>query len=147
MTSTLFKIILKTGVFTSVIMLIFELFNLLFIYHYFKFEYYLAAVAIIALLTGIILTKKHYIRIYSNSTGKDLKADLTNKETQILKMISEGKSNKEIASLNFVEISTIKTHINNIYFKLGVKNRTGAIEIYRKCHLESKSTFSPPHFI
>jgi DNA-binding NarL/FixJ family response regulator len=57
--------------------------------------------------------------------------NLTNKEQHILQMIIEGKSNKEIAALNYVEVSTIKTHINNIYAKLGLSNRKEAITQYK----------------
>ena len=43
---------------------------------------------------------------------------------------AEGKSNKDIAAENFVELSTVKTHINNIYAKLGVNSRREAIKVY-----------------
>ncbi len=51
---------------------------------------------------------------------------LTQKELEIFNLIAEGKSNKEIASSLFVELSTIKTHINKLYSKLGVSNRKEA---------------------
>ncbi len=49
---------------------------------------------------------------------------LTKKEKEILSHIKEGKSNKEIASALFVEVSTVKSHINKIYSKLEVSNRS-----------------------
>lgn len=51
---------------------------------------------------------------------------LTKKEEEILEFIKTGKSNKEIASALFIELSTVKTHINKIYSKLGIKNRKEA---------------------
>ena len=51
---------------------------------------------------------------------------LTQKEKEILLLISQGKSNKEIASALFVELSTVKTHINKIYAKIGASNRKEA---------------------
>lgn len=54
---------------------------------------------------------------------------LTKKEKEILHLISEGKSNKEIASELFVELSTVKTHINKIYSKLNISQRKEAIKI------------------
>jgi len=60
-------------------------------------------------------------KIYSN---------LTEKEKEILKLMSEGKSNKEIGSQLFVELSTVKTHINSIYKQIKVKDRRGAIEFF-----------------
>lgn len=54
---------------------------------------------------------------------------LTQKESEILQLIGQGKSNKEIASELYVELSTVKTHINKIYTKLNVKNRREAAQI------------------
>jgi len=51
---------------------------------------------------------------------------LTQKEKEILQLISQGKSNKEIANQLFVELSTVKTHINKIYSKIGATNRKEA---------------------
>lgn len=48
---------------------------------------------------------------------------LTNQEQNIFNAIYEGKTNKEIASELFISVSTVKTHINNIYKKLNVKSR------------------------
>jgi len=48
---------------------------------------------------------------------------LTKKEHEILACIQTGKSNKEIASELFVEVSTVKSHINKIYSKLEVSSR------------------------
>ena len=51
---------------------------------------------------------------------------LTKKEEEILEYIKSGKSNKEIAAELFIELSTVKTHINKIYSKLGISNRSQA---------------------
>ena len=147
MAHLILKASLKIGLITATLIVLYELSNLLLIYHYFKFEYYIAGAAIIALIIGIVLAKNHHAKTINNSEKGNPVTDLTNKEFQILVMISENKSNKEIASLNFVEISTIKTHINNIYFKLGVKDRKGAIGIYQQYLSTQKSTLSPPVII
>ena len=55
---------------------------------------------------------------------------LTNKEIEVMKLISAQKSNKEISNELFISEATVKTHINNIYRKLGVKSRKEAIELY-----------------
>ena len=49
--------------------------------------------------------------------------NLTKQEQNILALILENKSNKEIAEILFVSVSTIKTHINNIFKKLNVQSR------------------------
>jgi DNA-binding NarL/FixJ family response regulator len=51
---------------------------------------------------------------------------LTERETEVLKTIVAGKSNKEIAAALFISEATVKTHINNLLSKLGVADRTQA---------------------
>lgn len=55
------------------------------------------------------------------------KEALTSKETEVLNLIGAHKTNKEIAQALFVSEATIKTHINNIYRKTGVKSRKEAL--------------------
>lgn len=52
--------------------------------------------------------------------------DLTNREYEILLLISEGKSNQEIADELFITLKTVKTHVSNILSKLEVEDRTQA---------------------
>ena len=51
---------------------------------------------------------------------------LTERETDVLRLIVGGNSNKEIASALFISEATVKTHINNLLGKLGVSDRTQA---------------------
>ncbi|GLO67859.1 response regulator [Oceanobacillus kimchii] len=51
---------------------------------------------------------------------------LTNRETEVLKEIAKGKSNKEIAISLFITEKTVKTHINKILSKLDLSDRTQA---------------------
>jgi NarL family two-component system response regulator LiaR len=44
----------------------------------------------------------------------------------VLKLLARGKANKQIARELFVAVSTVKTHVNNLYRKLGVGSRTQA---------------------
>ena len=52
---------------------------------------------------------------------------LTDREMQVLQLIDQGLSNAEIAERLTLAPSTIKTHINNLYGKLGVQSRVRAI--------------------
>ena len=52
---------------------------------------------------------------------------LTRREVSILKRLESGLSNKEIAEAIFVSEGTLKWHLHNVYSKLGVKNRSGAM--------------------
>jgi LuxR family maltose regulon positive regulatory protein len=51
---------------------------------------------------------------------------------EVLKALTDGASNKEIGEKLFISISTVKTHMINIYSKLGVKNRVEAVNEGRK---------------
>lgn len=51
---------------------------------------------------------------------------LSARETEILALIAEGKSNKEIASELFISINTVKVHVSNIFQKINVSSRTEA---------------------
>jgi DNA-binding NarL/FixJ family response regulator len=51
---------------------------------------------------------------------------LTERETEVLKLIARGRANKQIARELFVGMSTVKTHVNNLYRKLDVGSRTQA---------------------
>ena len=143
MNQLLWKITLRISLATAGIIVLYQLSNLLLIYHYFTFEYYLLAVAIAALSAGILITLKFQKQI-PDKRADNLLDGLTPKELQVLNLIAEGKSNKEIANLNFIELSTVKTHINNIYFKLGVDNRKEAVNLSLQYRFETKSTISPP---
>jgi LuxR family maltose regulon positive regulatory protein len=60
---------------------------------------------------------------------------LSERELEVLALIAAGKSNKEIAARLFVSTSTVKTHINNLYRKLGARSRTQAIGRAREMDL------------
>lgn len=58
----------------------------------------------------------------------DFRKLLSSRELEVLDLINSGLSNKEIAAKLFISLSTVKTHINNIYKILEVKNRREVIE-------------------
>lgn len=60
---------------------------------------------------------------------------LSERELEVLKMIDQGLTNQEIAARLVLAQSTVKTHINNIYGKLGVQTRTQAIKKSRELHI------------
>jgi DNA-binding NarL/FixJ family response regulator len=53
--------------------------------------------------------------------------DLTPRELEVLKLIAEGLSNKEIAQELTISEKTVKNHINNIFSKLHVNDRSQAV--------------------
>lgn len=52
---------------------------------------------------------------------------LTSRETEVISLVSEGKSNKEIARALYISVDTVKAHLTSIMHKLGTRNRTGAV--------------------
>lgn len=60
-------------------------------------------------------------------TSLDRPDPLTERETEILRLMASGYSNKEIASSLNVAEGTVKNHVSNILSKLGVRDRTRAV--------------------
>jgi LuxR family maltose regulon positive regulatory protein len=52
---------------------------------------------------------------------------LTEREKEVLQELAVGRTNMQIAEKLCVSLATVKTHINNIYSKLGVNNRVAAV--------------------
>lgn len=72
-------------------------------------------------------------RLVVNSFTKVVKPEaLTERETEVLQLLSIGKSYKTIAQTLAIGIDTVKFHIKNIYIKLQVSNKEDAIEKARK---------------
>jgi LuxR family maltose regulon positive regulatory protein len=61
------------------------------------------------------------------ASGQRLIDALSDRELEILRLLSTGQSNPEIAAQLFLAVGTVKKHLNNIYGKLGVTSRTQAL--------------------
>lgn len=72
------------------------------------------------------------------SLNKDVNIDaLTPKEKEVLALVAKGASNQEIADKLFVRDVTVKTHLNSIFKKLKVTNRTQAVLLAMQMNLIS----------
>lgn len=54
--------------------------------------------------------------------------DLSSREYEVLLLLAKGYSNAGIAAELFLSVSTIKTHVSNLFLKMGVKSRTQVME-------------------
>ncbi len=67
---------------------------------------------------------------------KDIKTDiLSDRETEIMKLLAEGCTNQKISEELSITTGTAKNHLSNIYQKLDVKNRTEAIKKARDLNI------------
>ena len=67
--------------------------------------------------------------------GELKKLNLTSREYEVLQELAKGLSNAEIGERLLLSLSTVKTHVSNIFFKMDVKNRTQAIEKAKRLKL------------
>ena len=123
-----------------------------------SFEIYVGSIAILFLLLGIWLSRKIFSpkkeisiiereRIVEKeifvtreeSFVRDHKSledtAISPRELEVLELIAKGLSNQQIADTLFLSLSTIKTHIANLFFKLDVTRRTQAVERAKKLSL------------
>jgi len=76
--------------------------------------------------TGLLITCMGlvFLIVYFRITSKKSSTpELSRQEVNIRNLIVQGKSNKEIADELFISLSTVKSHITNLYAKLNVTNR------------------------
>jgi LuxR family maltose regulon positive regulatory protein len=69
-----------------------------------------------------------------NADGR-LPEPLSAREAEVLALMAAGESNGEIAGRLFVSVTTVKTHLNNVYRKLGTSSRTRAVARARELGL------------
>jgi len=138
------------GIALAVLLLLFQFieFKLLIVSH--QFEIYVACIAIGFTLLGIWVAKKISIsktivvekEVFILNTENFIlnetelsKRKISKRELEVLELMSQGMSNKEIAEKLFVSLNTVKTHSSNLFEKLDAKRRTQAVETAKKLQL------------
>jgi two-component system, NarL family, response regulator LiaR len=117
-----------------------------------SFEIYIGFIAIIFTALGIwlalklskpkietvVIEKEVYVTRNENfvlDTALVAQLELSKRELEILGLLAQGHSNQEIAAKLFISLSTVKTHLQNLFAKLDVKRRTQAVETAKRLHL------------
>lgn len=65
------------------------------------------------------------------------KLNLSSREYEVLQLLAKGHSNAAIADTLFLSLSTVKTHVSNLYIKMDVKSRTQSIEKAKRLRIIS----------
>lgn len=78
-----------------------------------------------SLLQPVVATK--LLQHVSGQATHELPEALTEREMDVLKILAQGKTNKEIAGQLFITERTVKFHVSSILGKLGAGNRTEAV--------------------
>ena len=67
------------------------------------------------------------VPLKTQASKSDLIEPLSERELEVLQLIAEGLTNREIADRLFLSLNTVKVHTRNIYGKLDVHHRTDAV--------------------
>jgi DNA-binding CsgD family transcriptional regulator len=119
-------------------------------------DIYIGLIAVFFTLLGIWLAThlvKHRVRevvvekeVYRNTQeGFTLnqaeldRLNLSPREFEVLQLLAKGHSNADIARNLFLSLSTVKTHVSNLFVKLGVKSRTQALDKARRMQIIADS--------
>lgn len=81
--------------------------------------------AIHALSQGLIVGERSLL--FASEEETLVNSPLTNRETEVLNLLSKGLANKQIAIALGISEHTVKFHVSSIYTKLNVTNRTEAV--------------------
>ncbi|MCQ4212324.1 MULTISPECIES: response regulator [Streptomyces] len=67
------------------------------------------------------------VRTKPQASGTSLPQDITPREREVLGLIGQGLPNRAIAEQLFISEATVKTHINNLFAKAGIRDRADAV--------------------
>ena len=114
------------------------------------FEIYGALIALIfaglGVWLGLKFTKKKEVLVvkevpvpssqpFALNEGRLKDLGITKRELEILELMAQGMSNREIAEKLFVSENTVKTHSSRLFDKLSAKRRTQAVQIAKEMGL------------
>jgi DNA-binding CsgD family transcriptional regulator len=64
--------------------------------------------------------------------GEAAEHGLTRREVEVLRLVAEGRSDREVAAALFIGPGTVRTHLRSVFGKLDVGSRTAAVAAARR---------------
>lgn len=136
------KIALIYGVVLAALIALLKFFEYRYFVRDLSLEFYLGIVAVLfgglGVWAGLRLTRKKVIvtRLDFKFNEEELgRRGITKREFEVLELMAQGLSNREIADRLFVSLNTIKSHSSNLYMKLDARRRTQAISRAKELQL------------
>lgn len=146
------KAIIIYGISLAFLLFLLKWLELRFIIFDHSFEIYIGFIAVIFTALGIwlalklskpkietvVVEKEVYVTRNENfvlDTALVSQLELSKRELEILGLLAQGHSNQEIAAKLFISLSTVKTHIQNLFEKLDVKRRIQAVDKAKRLNL------------
>lgn len=153
-----YKAIILYSISLGIMLFLLKWLELRFIIFHHSYEVYIGFIAVIFTALGIwlalklskpkietvVVEKEVYINTNENLPGQEAfvlntsivsQLELSKRELEVLGLLAQGHSNQEIAEKLFVSVSTVKTHIQNLFEKLDVKRRMQAVEKAKRLRL------------
>ena len=84
---------------------------------------------------NLVVPQALAIELMQPQPAEAMPGQLTERETDVLRMLARGQSNKEIARNLSISTTTVRSHVSNILMKLNVSNRTQAVLVAQEHHL------------
>lgn len=136
------KTILIYGVALAVLTALLKFIEYRFLISDFSLEFYLGTVAVfftgLGIWAGLKLTRRKVVIVtpdFKLNEQEMQRSGISAREYEVLELMAQGLSNKEIADQLFVSANTVKTHSSNLFSKLAVRRRTEAIRRAKELRL------------
>ena len=137
----MYRIVLVYGIALAALALLLNLINYYYLVRAFPGELYLGLLALIFTGVGIWAGKK--FTGPSARSGEPFRQNekalqylgISERELEVLELLAEGYSNRQIADRLYISVNTVKTHVSSILGKLGARRRTQAVKKARSLQL------------
>lgn len=136
------RIVLIYGLSVAALVVLLRTIEYRFLVHDLSLEFYIGTIAVLftglGIWAGLRLTRRKTIVVNPDFVLNESELErlgISQREREVLQLISLGHSNQEIADQLFVSLHTVKTHTSNLFVKLDVKRRTQAIQKAKELQL------------